>query len=87
MKNYYITFRSITYAQRGAQILRRAGIDCILRRTPKQMTKRGCGYSLQLRGNAFLPAMWASVKESLWEKENWAFYENDIVLEQHQFPE
>ena len=57
MKNYYITFRSITYAQRGEQILRRAGIDCILRRTPKQMTKRGCGYSLQLRGNAFLPAM------------------------------
>lgn len=38
-------------------------------------------------GNAFLPAMWASVKESLWEKENWAFYESDIVLEQHQFPE
>jgi hypothetical protein len=57
MKNYYITFRSITYAQRGEQILRRAGIDCILRRTPKQMTKRGCGYSLQLRRNAFLPAM------------------------------
>ena len=57
MKNYYITFRSITYAQRAEQILRRAGIDCILRRTPKQMTKRGCGSSLQLRGNAFLPAM------------------------------
>ena len=57
MKNYYITFRSITYAQRGEQILRRAGIDCILRRTPKQMTKRGCGYSLQLREKAFLPAM------------------------------
>ena len=57
MKNYYITFRSITYAQRGEQILRRAGIDCILLRTPKQMAKRGCGYSLQLREKAFLPAM------------------------------
>ena len=57
MKNYYITFRSITYAQRGEQILRHAGIDCILRRTPKQMTKRGCGYSLQLREKAFLPAI------------------------------
>lgn len=49
MKNQFITFRSVTFAQRGERILKQAGIDCVLRRTPKAMTKQGCGYSLQLR--------------------------------------
>lgn len=38
-------------------------------------------------GNCFQPAKWASVKEDLWKKENWAFYETDIVLDEHQFPQ
>lgn len=45
-----ITFRSITYAQRGQQVLQEAGIVCRLRRTPTEFTKRGCGYCLELRG-------------------------------------
>lgn len=43
-----ITFRSITAAQRGERILRKAGLDCHLRRTPKWMEEQGCGYSLQV---------------------------------------
>ena len=57
MKSYYITFRSVTYAQQGEQILRRAGINCILMRTPRKMAMRGCGYSLRLRETVF-PAAW-----------------------------
>ena len=57
MKNYYITFRSVTYAQQAEQILRRAGINCILLRTSRKMAMRGCGYSLRLRENVF-PAAW-----------------------------
>lgn len=38
-------------------------------------------------GNCFLPAKWASVKEDLWKKENWAFYETEIILDEHQFPQ
>ena len=49
MKNYVITFRSITYAQKGERVLKRAGIDCFLRRSPKVLTNRECGYSLQIR--------------------------------------
>lgn len=49
MKIYYITFRSVTFAQRGEGALRRAGIDCTLQRTPKWMEERGCGYCLRLR--------------------------------------
>ena len=49
MKYCLITFRSVTPAQRGESVLRKAGIDCALGRTPRQMEELGCGYSLRLR--------------------------------------
>ena len=49
MKTYYITFRSVTLAQRGERALRQGGIDCILQRTPRWMEERGCGYCLRIR--------------------------------------
>ena len=49
MNVYYITFRSVTLAQRGEGILRRAGIGCQLLRTPRWMEEQGCGYCLRLR--------------------------------------
>lgn len=45
---WLITFRSITLAQRGERILRRANVPCQLQRTPKALTERGCGYCLRL---------------------------------------
>ena len=45
----FITFRSVTPAQRGETVLRRAGIRCSLQRTPGWMEERGCGYCLRLR--------------------------------------
>ena len=48
MKVYYVTFRSVTYAQRGQARLTAQGIDCTLRRTPKWMENQGCGYCLQI---------------------------------------
>lgn len=48
MKFYYITFRSVTVAQRGEQALTKAGIRATLLRTPKWMEAQGCGYSLRL---------------------------------------
>lgn len=49
MKTYYITFRSVTPAQRGERLLRRGGFDCTLQRTPRWMEERGCGYCLRIR--------------------------------------
>ena len=49
MKDYFITFRSVTFAQRGERALRQAGINCELQRTPRWMEERGCGYCLRLR--------------------------------------
>ena len=49
MDSVYITFRSVTYAQRGEQVLRSAGIGCTLQRTPGWMELQGCGYCLRLQ--------------------------------------
>ena len=48
MNECLITFRSVTPAQRGEGILRRAGLFCALSRTPKWMEEQGCGYSLRV---------------------------------------
>ncbi len=49
MKFYMITFRSITFAQQGEEILRKAGIECTLTRTPKYLQDRGCSYCLRVK--------------------------------------
>lgn len=49
MRQCFITFRSITYAQRGAEVLHRGGIYAELGRTPRYLEKKGCGYSLRFR--------------------------------------
>ena len=46
---YFITFRSVTYAQRGERILSRAGFRCSIRRTQRWMAEMGCGYSLRVQ--------------------------------------
>ncbi len=48
MRFFYITFRSVTFAQRGERILTEAGIHCSLQRTPKWMESQGCGYALRI---------------------------------------
>lgn len=57
MKFYYITFRSVTFAQRGEQVLQKAGIRSTLLRTPKWMEQQGCGYSLRLWTDDPVPAI------------------------------
>ena len=37
-------------------------------------------------GNTFLPSRWASVKDNLWEKDNWTFYDKTTVLKEHKAP-
>ena len=51
MKFYYVTFRSVTHAQRAEQILKRESIRTTLLRTPKWMETKGCGYSLRIWTN------------------------------------
>ena len=45
---YYITFRSVTFAQRGERLLNQKNIRASLMRTPRWMEEQGCGYALKL---------------------------------------
>lgn len=55
--DWLITFRSVTYAQRGERLLGRAGVDCHLQRTPRELSQRGCGYCLAVRGQDAMAAV------------------------------
>lgn len=55
--DWLITFRSVTFAQRGEKALHRIGIDCSLQRTPKELSNKGCGYCLRLQGKNALAAV------------------------------
>lgn len=48
MKPYYITFRSVTYAQRAEKLLTGHQIRCTLLRAPRWMEEQGCGYALKI---------------------------------------
>lgn len=48
MKFFYITFRSVTFAQRGERVLSAGGVRCSLQRTPRWMEEQGCGYALKV---------------------------------------
>lgn len=48
MVYYLIICRSLTYAQRTAAALSRAGITAHLLRTPASLGERGCSYSVKI---------------------------------------
>lgn len=48
MNVYFITFRSVTLAQRGERVLTRKNIRSQLQRTPRWMEEQGCGYCLKI---------------------------------------
>jgi hypothetical protein len=56
-KEWIITFRSVTFAQKGERVLRRRGLDCRLARTPKHLSERGCSYCLRLRNTDAMTAV------------------------------
>lgn len=46
---YFIICRSLTYAQRAASVLEKAGITAYIRRTPTGLAKTGCSHSVVIR--------------------------------------
>lgn len=53
MFDLYFVIRSVTYAQRGRDVLENAGIRCQLTRSPRSISPSGCAYALMTgRGNA-----------------------------------
>ena len=48
MVYYLIICRSLTYAQRTAHVLERAGIPSSVLRAPRLIPKEGCGYCVRI---------------------------------------
>ena len=57
MRIFIITFRSVTFAQRGERLLNRNTPRCVLQRTPKWMEQQGCGYSLRIKTEDIIPVV------------------------------
>lgn len=55
--NWLITFRSVTFAQKGERLLKKTGIECTLQRTPRELSERGCGYCLRIRARDAMTAV------------------------------
>ena len=51
MRFYFITFRSVTFAQRAEKLLNQRSVRVSLMRTPRWMEEQGCGYALKLWHN------------------------------------
>ncbi len=51
MKMCYITFRSVTPAQKAERLLKTSGVNCAVVRTPRWMEEQGCGYSIRIPQN------------------------------------
>lgn len=49
MFDYILVCRSLTYAQRGQRKLERTGFRVNIIRTPQEISKEGCGYSIVLK--------------------------------------
>lgn len=51
MRYYFITFRSVTFAQRAEKLLKQRLYRVSLLRTPRWMEEQGCGYALKIWTN------------------------------------
>ena len=81
MKYCLITFRSVTPAQKGEGVLRRAGFICNLQRTPRWMEEKGCGYSLRVRYQDAAVAIQALRKQDVSYKTIYCLNENGAAEE------
>ena len=65
MEEYLITARSVTQAQRMAQLLERRGVrTVVVGRVPMGLTGKGCGYVLRLWGQTRTAAALRLLREA-----------------------
>lgn len=69
MVYYLILCRSLTYAQRTAATLERAGITAHMLRSPKRVAGEGCGYSVKVSERNLAAALLALRRAGLSPKQ------------------
>ena len=87
MKTFFITFRSLTYAQRGEQTLRSGGIKSRMRRTPRWMEERGCGYGVEITAPELRQPLELLRRQQIPWRKTWILYDTGEVEEiTHDLP-
>ena len=69
MLYYLIICRSLTYAQRTAKVLERAGINSHVMRTPKSISKEGCNYCVRIKEQRLTDALKLLQRENMGPKQ------------------
>ena len=68
MVYYLIVCRSLTYAQRTARVLERAGISGYIMRAPKLISGEGCSHCVKVAERWLAPALKGLNREGLGPK-------------------
>lgn len=69
MVYYLIICRSLTYAQRTASVLERAGITAYIMRTPRSIAGEGCSHSVKIAQRNLTAALTALRRADLAPKQ------------------
>lgn len=69
MVYYLIICRSLTYAQRTARVLERAGVIGHIMRTPKLISKEGCNYCVKISEQKLTDALKLLQREGMTPKQ------------------
>ena len=69
MVYYLIICRSLTYAQRTAQVLERVGISGSIQRAPRVISKEGCGYCVRVAERRLTDALTVLRREGMAPKQ------------------
>lgn len=69
MVYYLIICRSLTYAQRTAHLLERAGISGYVMRAPKLISKEGCAYCVKVAERRLTDALKLLQREGMAPKQ------------------
>lgn len=78
---YLFTCRSLTYAQRGARVLERAGITGTVSRLPKGVSTRGCAYGIVVSARHKEKALKALSQSGLSPEKVFRRHEDGTVME------
>ena len=81
MVNYYLTCRSLTYAQRSSRALAMAGVRNTIVRTPAGMSNEGCGYAVRIRAGQLGDAVRILEEKKLMPKRVFQVYEDGRMEE------
>ena len=81
MKTFFLTFRSITQAQRAERAFAKAGMGCVLRRTPRWMEERGCGYGVEVKCADLRTALEVLRREKIPFRKSYLLHADGVVEE------